>query len=373
MISKNKLYKLDAKNKPRMWWIEYDATKYRSCSGHVDGKIVEAGWIFPETKNEGKANQTTVEQQVLQEVESEYTKQLNQGGYHLNIEDIQNGAKHFEPMLATKFENIKDKITYPIGCQPKLDGIRAIATKDGLFSREGKRHVSVPHIEKILCDLFKEYPDLVLDGELYNHDLKNDFEQLVSIIRKTKPTDEDIFKSEQTIQYHVYDIFIKDMKCYDRYLHLNSIFKQFNIAKPIIILQTFVIHSEDEVYEKTSSFIEQGYEGAMVRNISGLYENKRSKNLAKVKKFDDTEFEIVDIIEGVGNWARKAKSVIIKNNNGIVQQSGMRGTFEFAEQILREKHKLIGTDVTVQYQNLTSDGLMRFPIVTKFWKCKRDI
>ena len=214
---------------------------------------------------------------------------------------------------------------------------------------------------------------MVLDGELYNHDLKNDFEQLVSIIRKTKPTDEDIFKSEQTIQYHVYDIFIKDMKCYDRYLHLNSIFKQFNIAKPIIILQTFVIHSEDEVYEKTSSFIEQGYEGAMVRNISGLYENKRSKNLAKVKKFDDTEFEIVDIIEGVGNWARKAKSVIIKNNNGIVQQSGMRGTFEFAEQILREKHKLIGTDVTVQYQNLTSDGLMRFPIVTKFWKCKRDI
>ena len=93
-----------------------------------------------------------------------------------------------KPMLAHKYN--PDKADYPAYIQPKLDGVRCVFTKDGAYSRTGKEFKNVDHIKKDLKVVFNRYPNLILDGELYNHGLKDDFEKIISLVRKTKPTQE---------------------------------------------------------------------------------------------------------------------------------------------------------------------------------------
>src|SRR3546814_10690811 len=92
--------------------------------------------------------------------------------YHERVEDIGGGAHFFKPMLAEKYDAFE-----PGFAQPKLDGVRCIATKDGLFSRQGKPITSCPHISTALTPLFEHTPSLVLDGALYNHDLTDNFNE----------------------------------------------------------------------------------------------------------------------------------------------------------------------------------------------------
>jgi DNA ligase-1 len=120
-------------------------------------------------------------------------------------------------------------------------------------------------------------------------------------------------------------------------------------------------------------YLEQGYEGQMLRVSDSLYEGKRSKNLIKHKEFEDDEFEIVSIEEGKGNWAGAAKRVEIRLKDGTTQFSGVRGSFDMLKDLLYNANDYIGTDVTVRYQNKTEDGKLRFPVIVAFWKGKRDI
>jgi DNA ligase-1 len=95
-----------------------------------------------------------------------------------------------KPMLAHKFDESRVDFSEPVYIQPKLDGVRCVFTKDGAFSRTGKQFMNVRHIEMALQPLFNTSPHMILDGELYNHKLKHDFEKIISLVRKQKPTDE---------------------------------------------------------------------------------------------------------------------------------------------------------------------------------------
>ena len=98
---KHKLYKIDTTGKTRVWWIEYDDEKYRTHSGIDQGKIVISGWQYPTAKNVGRSNETSVATQVILEVDSEYTKKLNQGKYHEKIFDAKFGANfHSRSLMA---------------------------------------------------------------------------------------------------------------------------------------------------------------------------------------------------------------------------------------------------------------------------------
>ena len=114
--------------------------------------------------------------------------------------------------------------------QPKLDGIRCIMKPNGCYSRNGKKFMNVQHLyTKTIKDLFKQNPLLVLDGELYNHDLRDNFEKIVSLVRKQKPTSEDRKEARKLIQYHVYDFVMaykgkldlieSDMNRYEKRMH----------------------------------------------------------------------------------------------------------------------------------------------------------
>lgn len=370
MTHHHKLYKIDTKGNTRVWWIEFDDEKYCTHSGIEGGQIVMSGWKYPEAKNVGRSNETTIEEQVIAEIEAEYKKKQHQGKYHTTKKATTKGAKFIECMLAGKYDPKKHN-KFPYYSQPKLDGVRCLVSKNGMQSRNGKPIVSAPHIMEALDSFFEKNPDVILDGELYNHELKNDFEKIVSLVRKTKPTTQDFIEASMLVQYHVYDV-IMDGTFEERN---DFLFYADNLIpeNPIHIVETAIVSNVKDIETMLSKYLEEGYEGQMLRDPQGYYEGKRSKGLLKHKEFEDAEFPIVSIIEGKGNWAGYAKSIEIALPDGTTQFSGVRGSFDKLKDVLYNADDYIGTEVTVRYQNKTDDGKLRFPVVVAFWKGKRDI
>jgi DNA ligase-1 len=366
-----KLYKIDTKGKTRVWWIEYEAARYRTHSGINGGKIVVSGWQYPTMKNVGRANETTVEEQVLAEVESQYKIKQFQGKYHANVNRTHKGAQYIECMLADKY-NPKKHTNFPYYSQPKLDGVRCLVSKDGMQSRNGKPILSAPHILEALQPFFAKFPDVVLDGELYNHELKDNFEKIISLVRKTKPTAEDLEESKELVQYHIYDC-IMDVEYSKRLMSLRIAFPAGRKTPYIKLVSTNPIEDEHDIETMLVHYLEQGFEGQMLRVPDSPYEGKRSKFLIKHKEFEDEEFEIVSIEEGKGNWAGAAKRIEIRLKDGTTQFSGVRGSLDMLKDVLYNANDYIGTDVTVRYQNKTEDNKLRFPVVVAFWKGKRDL
>lgn len=369
------LYKVDTKGKTREWSIEVLGDKYRTISGLVDGEKVTSAWTVAKPKNVGKANETTPEAQAQLEADAEVTKKLEQGGYFEDIADIHKDT-YFEPMLAATYEDIKNFNPFGVYSQPKLDGIRCVTTRKGMFSRNGKEFVSCPHIRNALSEVFRKYPDLVLDGELYNHDLKDDFNEIVSMIKKQKTTPETIEKASRLVQYHIYDAYFPENPKNGfewRYNTVRDLINTYSQTDIVVPVNTFFSLTQEKLDEDYVQMMHDGYEGQMIRIAGSKYENKRTKNLIKRKEFEDKEFLILDIIEGEGNWAGYAKSVVVRLEDGTSCASGIRGNQEFLAKLLKEKNEYLGGECTIRYQNRTPDGKLRFPIVTALWKGNRDI
>ncbi len=350
------IYKATKGGKTQEWTIEVVKNRYRTISGQTDGKKVVSEWTEVYGKNVGKANGTTDTEQALKEAEAKRKLKLERG-YFENIKHI-NKKQYFEPMLAAKWEDYKDKIQYPIFSQPKLDGIRCIVTRNGMFSRNGKPIISAPHILEELHTFFKIYPDYIFDGELYADKFANDFNKIVSLVKKTKPTTEDLKESKKNIEYHIYDLPSVDDVFSERYKQLSKL----KLPKCCVIVDTHIVKTPELVTSYYEEYIGDGYEGQMLR-LDGKYENKRSKNLMKHKSFVDEEYTILDIVEGEGNRAGTAGYFVFETKDGKSFKSNVKGTWEETAQMLKNKNKLIGKEATVKYFNLTPDGIPRFPYV----------
>jgi DNA ligase-1 len=355
------IYKKTKTGATQEWTIEVVGNKYRSHSGQVGGAITTNEWTICYGKNIGRANETTDKEQTMAEAVAKRTKKL-ESGYFENIKHI-NKTQYFEPMLAAKWEDCKDKITYPIYSQAKLDGIRCVVTKNGMFSRNGKPILSAPHIIDSLRNLFLVNPDLILDGELYADKFANDFNKIVSLVKKTKPTDADLKESKKYIEYHIYDLPSSDKNFVHRAYDLGILFETYlEMGKYCRIVQTYKVDSEKAVEELYGGYVEAGYEGQMLR-IDGKYENKRSKNLLKHKSFVDDEYTILDIVEGEGNRTGTAGYMVFETEDGKRFKSNVKGTWDETAEMLKSKKKLIGKQATIKYFNLTPDGIPRFPYV----------
>jgi len=352
------IYKKTKTGATQEWTIEVDGNKYRTHSGQVGGAITTNEWTVVYGKNIGKANGTTDSEQAFKEAEAKRTKKL-ESGYFEDVNNI-NEQQYFEPMLAAKWEDYKDKIQYPIYSQPKLDGIRCIVTKDGMFSRNGKPIISAPHIGESLNFLFESNPNLILDGELYADKFANDFNAIVSLVKKTKPTSDDLKESAKNIEYHIYDIPSVNETFDGRLEALNELFQYF--PKCVKLVETHIADNVDEVMELYGEYVDTGFEGQMLR-LNGKYENKRSKSLLKHKSFVDEEYTILDIVEGEGNRTGTAGYMVFETVEGKRFKSNVKGTWDETAEMLKSKKKLIGKQATIKYFNLTPDGIPRFPFV----------
>ena len=183
--------------------------------------------------------------------------------------------------------------------QPKLDGVRCLIQYEQVtplqtgpvaYSRTGKQWKNIDHILESLTPFFEANPDVILDGELYNHSLKDDFEKIISCVRKTKPTDADRAESRKLVQFHCYDFVDETMPFATRMHWLDKKLARFPYG--VRLVPTITVHNnkDAELYHET--LLERGYEGSILR-LNEIYKCGRSWSLRKFKDFHDAEAYIV--------------------------------------------------------------------------------
>lgn len=350
------LYKKTSKGQSQQWQIIVEGDSYYTIEGIVDGKLTTSLPTVCKPKNVGRANETTAEEQALKEAQSKYQKKLD-AGYVEDVADIDNEA-FTQPMTAKVYGDRKDRLTYPLWHQPKLDGMRCIVKKEGMFTRTGKPIISAPHIYEAWESYFVANPDLIVDGELYNHEYHDDFNKIISLAKKMKPTSEDLKESREKLQLHVYDIVDEDSVFSERFARLKQMVEEIQ-SDSICLTYTVAANNEEELDEQYADFVAQGYEGSIVRPDVPYQKRKKSDNLLKRKGFMDDEFTIIRIEEGAGNRAGTAARVFYDDGKGGEFKSNVKGSFEFMAQLLKDREELIGKKATVRFLNYTPDGVPR--------------
>jgi DNA ligase 1 len=385
------LYKIDTKGKLREWTMHIDGASFYAVKGLVDGKKTQDKATTTIAKNVGRSNETTTEGQAELQAQAKFQKKLD-SGYALNEIDAQK-KKFYEPMLAHNFKDRQDELVgkYPVYSQPKLDGIRCIVRKEGDTligrTRNGKEIECIPHILKSLNGFFLAHPKAILDGELYNHDLRDNFNKITSLVRKQRPIKSDkmtdkafakkqieyqsrVIEAEDTIQYHVYDCpklndVVNESQSFD--FRMEELKEKLMTNKHIVLVETSEVYSLGNLNSLYGQYLEQGYEGQMVRKNSSKYDNKRSASLLKRKEFIDSEYKIVDIDVGNGNRSGTAKHLVCYcPTTKTTFNSNIKGSFDYLKEIYDNRKDYIGQLATIKYFQLTPDGIPRFPYAIAF-------
>jgi DNA ligase 1 len=282
-----------------------------------------------------------------------------------------------KPMLAYPAGDTPIDYSKPIFIQPKLDGVRCVIQRKSDFpgqeylasfsvkaySRTGKEWKNIDHILAELRPFFFKYPNIILDGELYNHDLKDNFEKIISLVRKTKPTEEDRLESSQMVQFHCYDI-VDETKTYSE----RKKFIEDRVPNNYCIkhVETSICAKED-VFFANKIFLNQGYEGSILRTDS-KYECKRSRNLIKLKDFQDTEATIIDWVEGKGKRTGTIGKFIGRDSEGIEFGMPVMDNFKKLQNNFEDMKTWVGKTATFTYFERTKAKSYRHPL----FKALRD-
>ena len=275
-----------------------------------------------------------------------------------------------KPMLAHKYDDSRVDWSQPVYIQAKLDGVRCLFTKNGAYSRTGKQFKNLAHIELALIPFFKQQPDVVLDGELYNHKLKNDFEKIISLVRKQKPTADDRLEAQKLVQFHVYDYF--DGVKYDSYKTRMQQLVTAGIYTPdhtIMYVPAKLVDSYNYARSIHEMFLLAGYEGSIIR-LDGLYKHGRSYDLMKFKDFSDTEATIIGYELGKGKRTGTLGKFIMLDDEGVQFgcPPGKGYSYKDLASMLVEINSYIGKRATFTYFQRTKAGSYRHPL----FKCLRN-
>ena len=268
--------------------------------------------------------------------------------------------------------NFKVMLAHPVGkkefdkdsfIQPKLDGVRCYITKHGAFSRNHKRFMNAQHILDELVPLFTKYPNVVLDGELYNHEYKDNFNKIISLVRKQSPSDAERNEAK-AIQFHNYDIFMPDTPDNSfeyRNESIKNLHKEFTLQYCKTV-ETYKVQNDVTArlmyYQFTTK---QGYEGAILRN-NKPYEQKRSYNLQKYKEFYDTEATIIGWVEGQGKRTGTIGKFLARDANGIEFGMPVMDKMPVLEKMYDIAEWYIGKTATFTYFQRTPSGSYRHPL-----------
>ena len=223
-----------------------------------------------------------------------------------------------KPMLAYPVSDKPIDYTKPTFIQPKLDGVRCLIQYDDgkvtAYSRTGKVWKNIEHITLNLYRFFDKYPNVILDGELYNHDLRDDFEKIISLVRKQKPTDEDRSISRKNVQFHCYDIVDETLPFSQRNdFILKAVYNNYDYVK---VLPCITVHSQDNAIMQHKINLKAGFEGSILRS-DNKYQCKRSHALRKFKDFSDAEATIVGYLDGKGKRTGTLGKFIMMDDNGV--------------------------------------------------------
>ena len=270
-----------------------------------------------------------------------------------------------KPMLAYKVDKKPIDWSENVYMQPKLDGVRCLIQLNDkgqihAYSRTGKPWLNIAHILEDLEYFFEIHPDAILDGELYNHDLRDDFEKIISLVRKQKPTESDKLEAAELVQFHCYDYahgndpygYRKDQLCTsDMY------------SDCIKYVETKLVNNQDSANIIHQYNLNSGYEGSILR-LDTPYQCKRSYSLQKFKDFHDTEATIVGYEEGKGKREGTIGKFLMQDDDGnkFGCPPGKGYNYKALANILTNIHDYIGKRATFTYFERTQYGSYRHPM-----------
>ena len=275
-----------------------------------------------------------------------------------------------KPMLAYPVSDKPIDYTKPTFIQPKLDGVRCLIQYDNstvtAYSRTGKVWRNINHILASLIPFFKKYPDVILDGELYNHKLRDDFEKIISLVRKQKPTDEDRAESADMVQFHCYDIIDETMTFEERNRFITQVVPRNHCIHHV---KTQAVATESLAKVVHQQNLDNGYEGSILRT-NDTYACKRSHNLRKFKDFHDAEAYIVGYEEGQGKREGHLGKFIMQDEDGnkFGCPPGKGYNYKDMKKMLENIGDYMGQTATFTYFERTKAGSYRHPL----FKCIRD-
>ena len=276
-----------------------------------------------------------------------------------------------KPMLAYPVSDKPIDYSKPTFIQPKLDGVRCVIQYEFrkkweviAYSRTGKEWKNIDHILAGLHPFFDKYPNVILDGELYNHDLRKDFEKIISLVRKTKPTDEDRLEASKLTQFHCYDIIDETLTFEERNYFISKHVKQSYCIKHVRT-QSVGTESLAKVIHKVN--LDKGYEGSIVRT-NDTYHCNRSHNLRKFKDFHDAEATIVGFVEGKGKRIGTVGKFVAIDADGVEFGMPVMDNFKYLQKNFRKMQGWIDKTATFTYFERTKKGSYRHPL----FKCIRD-
>lgn len=351
----------------------------------IDNKIYRDTWIetgkkrqFPileiQGKNDGKSNSTSGHEQALKECYRKWLNQISKGYIRVtqSHQQSQPNEQLILPMLAQKFTERKKYIKYPCAVSKKLDGIRMVSSyKNGhvvLTSRTGKEFMHVDKVRQHIQDLYTVFGNtIILDGELYSHDLP--FSVISGAIRSTKT------KSihDHLLEYWIFDIIDLNTNYKTRANCLKKMEEwytfTYSVEDRVLKFELYtLVESENQIQKYHDVFVSQGFEGLIIRNLDGKYVTKhRTNDLQKFKNFEDSEFKIVGYKLGTGT---EAGAIIFECEFSPGKTFDVRPRGSISERIEKAKKgdMFIGKQLTVRYQpcvkqsDVDKNELPRFPI-----------
>ena len=285
-----------------------------------------------------------------------------------------------KPMLAYPVSNKPiDWQLQRVYIQPKLDGVRCLIQaeftdvfkdlKVKAYSRTGKEWKNIQHILDELEPFFNKYPDVVLDGELYNHDLKDNFEKIISLVRKQKPNPVDRHEARLLTQFHCYDMYSPD---FDHNFNIRDEFIMETIDgeyEHTVTVDTEEVFDMEDAKKYHVENLALGYEGSIVR-LNTKYQQKRSHSLRKFKDFSDAEATIVGYLDGKGKRTGTLGKFIMQDDEGnqFGCPPGKGYTYKDLADMLSNIHLYMGQRATFTFFERTKAGSYRHPL----FKCIRN-
>jgi ATP-dependent DNA ligase len=321
-----------------------------------------------EAKNVGQANERGPKEQAISEINSKADKKQDKRYWPVGEEKPDFRVM---PMSAKKYGTIDggefkpkrgpDRMDFPAYVQPKLDGVRMLF--DGEIGWSRKLKTFGDHVSELFEDVHLG-GEMYLDGELMLPPNEHSFQETVSAVKREQDLSE-------KLRFYVFDLYAEDepgkpfekrlqlMKGWFSALSSNGIIGN---DAPIEIVPTTKAAGHDEVLEAHAKYVKQGHEGTMVRSASGSYKDAttRSGDLLKLKGFTDKEFEIVGAREGKGKFQGMAVFICASENGEF--EVTPKGTEKERARLFEDREQIVGKDLTVRFQNLTEDGLPRFPV-----------
>lgn len=257
------------------------------------------------------------------------------------------------PMLASPYK----PATLPdvLYIQPKLDGIRCVATRDTMCSRRNEPITCLPHIRN---DLSRLSPGIKLDGELHNPSLS--FQEQLSLVKRNE-----IHKESHRIKYYVFDLQDPEIPFTERYAILSALFAVHNFSHlELVPTELIYKHQIEQAMKQNYSHIE----GGIIRDPQLPYEfNRRHPQLQKYKWNTTEECQIIDII-AAEKGREEGAAIFICELDGVQFKVRPKMDLYTRRTVYQIRRSIIGQYTRVTYDSLSDSGVPLKPRAEGYFK-----